>query len=119
MQEKEFARYVQQEKDIFCKFKKDQHPKLEEYMRDFTQKEIAMRSDKEWNVMLPKDAMVMALVNALDSKSNKKEQKFCTFKTVKGRRSIFKNFYETQRANRVLISQNPCSPFELCNFSKP
>ena len=40
-------------------------------MRDFTQKEIAMRSDKEWNVMSPEDAMVMALVNALDTKSNK------------------------------------------------
>ena len=73
MQEKEFSRYVKQEKDAFRKLKKGSRPKIEEYIRDITQKEVAMRTDKEWNVMSAEDAMVMALVNALDSTTKSKD----------------------------------------------
>jgi hypothetical protein len=72
MKEKEFARYVKQEKDIYRKLSRTNRGRIETYMRDMSNKEVAMKSDNEWNVMSPEDAMVMALVNVLEqtNKSN-------------------------------------------------
>ena len=75
MQEKEFSRYVKQEKDAFRKLKKGSRPKIEEYMRDMSQKEVSMRTDNEWNVMSPEDSMLLALVNSLDKSNNGKKTK--------------------------------------------
>ena len=66
MKEKEFARYVKQEKDIYRKKSRATRGRVEEYMRDMNNKEVAMKSDNEWNIMSPEDAMVMALVNVLE-----------------------------------------------------
>jgi hypothetical protein len=66
MKEKEFARYVKQEKDIYRKLTRANRGRIEVYMRDMSNKEVAMKSDNEWNVMSPEDAMVMALVNVLE-----------------------------------------------------
>ena len=66
MKEKEFARYVKQEKDIYRKKSRATRGRVEDYMRDMNNKEVAMKSDNEWNIMSPEDAMVMALVNVLE-----------------------------------------------------
>lgn len=41
------------------------------YMRGFTQKEVAMKADGEWNVLSQEDAIIMALVNVLVHKVQK------------------------------------------------
>ena len=74
MQEKEFSRYVKQEKDAFRKLKKGARPKIEEYIKDMSQKEVSMRTDKEWNVMSPEDSMLLALVNSIDQSSKGKNK---------------------------------------------
>ena len=74
MKEKEFSRYVKQEKDTFRKLKKNNRPKIEQYMRDMAQKEVSMRTDKEWNVMSPEDTMLLALVNSISSNKSKKSK---------------------------------------------
>lgn len=72
MKEKKFARYAEMERDSFRKKSKATRGPIENYIRDFNQKEIAMKSDNEWNVMSPEDAMVMALVTMMDKDSKKK-----------------------------------------------
>jgi hypothetical protein len=66
MKEKEFARYVKQERDAYRKLARGNRGRVETYMRDMCDKEVAMKADKEWNVMSPEDAMVMSLVTALE-----------------------------------------------------
>ena len=68
MKEKKFAKYVPNEKDMFCKLPRANWGNIKLYIRDFTSKEVAMVTDKEWNVMSPEDLMVMALVNIIDTK---------------------------------------------------
>ena len=76
--EKEFARYVRQEKDSYRKLSRANRGNIEGYIRDFSKKEISMKEDKEWNVMSPEDAMILALVNSIDkshvSKSKDKKK---------------------------------------------
>jgi hypothetical protein len=71
MKERKFARYVETEKDNFRKLARNKRGVVEHYIRDFTSKEVAMTTDNEWNIMSPEDAMVMALVNIIDSKDSK------------------------------------------------
>ena len=67
--------YVDQEKDIYRKKGKNRGT-VDEYIRDFSKKEVAMKADNEWNVMAPEDAMLMALVNSIrDNKKNKNKRK--------------------------------------------
>ena len=68
MKEKEFCRYVRQEKDAYRKLTRANRPNLDVYIRDMTKKEVAMKEDKEWNVMSAEDTMIMALVNTLETK---------------------------------------------------
>ena len=75
MKEKEFSRYVRQEKDNFRKLNRNQRDNLESYIRDMSRKEVAMKEDNEWNVMSPEDTMIMALVNSLEQKSKSKNLK--------------------------------------------
>jgi hypothetical protein len=74
MKEKEFARYVRQERDTYRKLARSNRGRIETYMRDMCDKEVAMKADSEWNVMSPEDAMVMLLVNALDAATKKPER---------------------------------------------
>ena len=73
MKEKEFARYVKTEKDLYRKRTRANHGRIEAYMRDMNDKEVAMKTDNEWNIMSPEDAMVMALVNVLETKTKKEK----------------------------------------------
>ena len=66
IKEKEFGRYVTQDKDIFRGKSRANRGKIETYTRDMKNKEVAMKSDNERNMMSPEDAMVMALVNVLE-----------------------------------------------------
>jgi hypothetical protein len=76
MKEREFARYVKQEKDAYRKLTRTNRGTLESYIRDMTQKEVSMKEDNEWNVMSPEDTMIMALVSTLEhSNSSKKKKK--------------------------------------------
>jgi hypothetical protein len=71
MKEKEFARYVKQEKDIYRKLSRVNRGRIETYMRDMNNKEVAMKTDNEWNIMSPEDAMVMSLVNVIETMTKK------------------------------------------------
>jgi hypothetical protein len=73
MREKEFSRYVRQEKDAYRKLTRVNRGNLETYIRDMTRKEVAMKEDSEWNVMSAEDSMIMALVNTLESGKGKKK----------------------------------------------
>lgn len=75
MKEEEFTRYVKASKDTYNKTAKAQRDSLATYMRDMQRKETAMRTDGEWNVMSPRDAMVMALVNMVENRSSKGSNK--------------------------------------------
>jgi hypothetical protein len=70
MKEKEFTRYVKQEKDLYRKLPRTGRGNINKYIRDFCDKEVAMKTDHEWNVMSPEDTMVMALVNLLEDKDS-------------------------------------------------
>ena len=72
MKEKEFSRYVRQEKDRYRKQNRANRDTLETYMRDMTKKEVAMKEDSEWNVVSAEDTMIMALVSTLEKTVNKK-----------------------------------------------
>lgn len=74
MKEEEFTRYVKMEKDKYNATPKSQRGKLDAYIRDMKRKEVQMKSDDEWNVMSTKDAMVMALVNLIDTENKKKDK---------------------------------------------
>ena len=76
MKEKQFSQYVKQEKDQFRKKSRSTRDPIEVYMKDFVDKEVAMKTDNEWNVMSQEDAMVMALISALEGngKSNKNKK---------------------------------------------
>jgi hypothetical protein len=67
MQEKEFARYVRQERDAYRKLACGNRGHIKTYMRDMCDKEVAMKADNKWNVMSAEDAMVISLVNALEA----------------------------------------------------
>jgi hypothetical protein len=73
MREKEFSRYVRQEKDAYRKLTRANRGNLESYIRDMTRKEVSMREDNEWNVMSAEDTMIMALVNTLENGNGKKK----------------------------------------------
>ena len=82
MKEKEFSRYVRQEKDNYRKLGRGNRPTLDDYIRDMSKKEVAMKEDGEWNTMSPEESMIMALVNTLEGvdnssndKANKKKKK--------------------------------------------
>jgi hypothetical protein len=66
MKEKEFSRYVQQEKDVYRKQTWATRSTLESYMCDMTKKEVAMKEVNEWNVMSAKDTMIMELMTNLE-----------------------------------------------------
>jgi hypothetical protein len=84
MKEKEFTCYVKQEKDLYRKLPQASRGSIDKYIRDFCDKEVAMKTDQEWNIMSPEDTMVMALVNMIEDskpsttgngKSNKEKKK--------------------------------------------
>jgi hypothetical protein len=75
MKEKEFARYVKQEKDIYRKMSRANRGRIEVFMKDMTDKEVAMRTDKEWNVMSPEDAMIVSLVSVIEGGNSKSKEK--------------------------------------------
>ena len=68
MKEEEFRRFVKNEKDIYSETPRSGRNSIDKYMKKFKNKEVRMKHSKEWNVMSPKDAMVMALVNFLEEK---------------------------------------------------
>ena len=97
MKEKEFARYVKQEKDIYRKKSRATRGRVEDYMRDMNNKGVALKSDNEWNIMSPEDAMVMALVNVLEkttiqkkNNNSKKSKKTVNDKTLLSDEEKFK-----------------------------
>jgi hypothetical protein len=75
MKEKEFSRYVRQEKDSYRKLARVDRGHIETYIRDMSRKEVSMKEDSEWNVMSVEDTMVMALVSALESSNKGKKEK--------------------------------------------
>ena len=75
MKEKEFSRYVRQEKDNFRKLPRNRRGRIDQYIRDMSNKEVAMKADNEWNVLSQEDAMIMALVNTLEKKVTKSPHK--------------------------------------------
>jgi hypothetical protein len=70
MKEEEFRRYVKNEKDIFSETPRSSRDNLDKYIKKFSNKEVRMRTAKEWNVMSSKDTMVMALVSMLDDQKS-------------------------------------------------
>jgi hypothetical protein len=75
MKEKEFSRYVRQEKDAYRKLPKSQRGTLESYIRDMSRKEVSMKEDNEWNVLSAEDTMIMALASTLEKSLSKKSGK--------------------------------------------
>ena len=79
MKEKEFNRYVRQTQDDEARKPKANRASVDEIIRDLTDKQTRMETDREWNVMSPEDTMLMALTGLLDNKksstNNKKKNK--------------------------------------------
>jgi hypothetical protein len=74
-------------------------------MRDMCDKEVAMKADKEWNVMSPEYAMVMSLVNALElatvSKKSGQKKKYLPKDSVDKKREEVKSAYvDTEKKRR-------------------
>ena len=70
MKEKEFARYVNTERDNYRDTQKSSRMTIEKYMTKFQKKETAMKNDNIWNVASPEDAMIMALLTTLEKKGD-------------------------------------------------
>ena len=70
MKEKEFARYVNTERDNYRDTPKSSRMTIEKYMTKFQKKETAMKNDDIWNVASPEDAMIMALLTTLEKQSD-------------------------------------------------
>jgi hypothetical protein len=103
MQEKEFARYVRQERDAYRKLARSNRGRVETYMRDMCDKEVAMKADNEWNVMSAEDAMVMSLVNALEAvtKTERRAKKKASNESDKDKsKQSDKNDKETEKKRR-------------------
>jgi hypothetical protein len=83
MKEKEFSRYVRQEKDKYRDLPRAGRETVDKYITKFSKKETAMRDDKEWNIMSAEDSMIMALITTLEKKSSSTTKKKEIKKSVK------------------------------------
>ena len=73
MKEKEFARYVKQEKDEYRDTPRATRRTVDHYITKFGRKETAMKEDDEWNAISPEEGMILALVSMIEEKSKPKQ----------------------------------------------
>jgi hypothetical protein len=75
MKEKEFARYVKQEKDEYRDTPRATRKSVDHYITKFGRKETAMKEDDEWNAISPEEGMILALVSMIEEKTKPKQKK--------------------------------------------
>ena len=76
MKEKQFARYVKNQRDEYRKLRRGNCPLIDNFIGDMIQKEVFMRADGEWNVLSKEDATILALVTAIENANKQNAQTF-------------------------------------------
>jgi hypothetical protein len=56
---------------MYCKKSRINQGQIEIYMEDMTDKEVAIWTNKEWNVMSQEDAMIISLMSVIDESQKK------------------------------------------------